>query len=134
MRYGISHRWRLIRFTALGGEFRLLVAFRQDVPEFKAHLGLVGDGDLTMLCTWEYHGTHPGWHFHACCHDAADIKSGLFHPIGMKRLPGGRQLHRRTEYPPSAYANMNDNAALDVVRQRFRLDPDDLLAFVEASP
>lgn len=132
LRYGTSHRWRLIRFEALGREFRLLVAFRQDVPEFKTHLALANGDDLTMLCRWEYHGTHPGWHFHACCGDAAEIKPGVFHPSGMKRLPASRQLHRRVDYQPPSYRTMNDNAALEVVKYRFRLDPDDLLSFVEA--
>lgn len=134
LRYGVSHRWRLIKFSALSADFRLLVAFRQDVPEFKAHLALVTGEDLTMLCTWEYHGTHPGWHFHTCCDDAATITAGMFHPAGMKRLPGSHQPHRRQDYVPASYWAMSENAALEVVRDRFRLDPDDLLAFDEAAP
>lgn len=132
LRYGRSHRWSLIRFTAVGHSFRLLAAYRQDVAEFKSHLAIEQGTDMTVLCSWEYHGTHPGWHTHACCNEVASITPGLVHPAGMRRLPEGRKVHRLQAYPGGPYLVMNDNAALDILRKRYRLDPDDLLAFKEA--
>jgi len=128
LRYGVSYRWRLIRFTALGRVFRLLVAYRQDVAEFKAHLAVEQDADMTVLCSWEYHGTHPGWHMHVCCEEAAAITSGIVRPVGAHRLPGSKAKHRLLRFAPPKFASMNDNAALAEVSQRFRLDPEDLLS------
>jgi hypothetical protein len=128
LRYGASHRWRLIRFNALGRSFRLLVAYRQDVDEFKAHLAVEQDSDMTVLCSWEYHGTHPGWHMHVCCNDDSKITPGVFHAVGTMRLPAAKTRHRLLKYPGVGFVKMNDNAALTVTQERFRLDPEDLLS------
>ncbi|MCX5512163.1 hypothetical protein [Kaistia algarum] len=127
LRYGASHRWRLIRFEALGASFRILAAYRQDIDEFKAHLALEHASDMTVLCSWEYHGTHPGWHIHVNCDEVSKITPGLARPPGV-RLPGGRSIHRQQNFAGTS-SPMSDNAALTVIQKRFRLDPPDLLSF-----
>jgi hypothetical protein len=59
-RLGAGWRWRIMRFYASEHDFRLLVAFRTDKEQFIAMLGMDDGGDMKIVATLEFHGTHPG--------------------------------------------------------------------------
>jgi hypothetical protein len=58
-RLGTAYRWRLVRFEACGHKFRLLVAFSLTKEQYRATLALEGDRDLSVIASYEFHGTHP---------------------------------------------------------------------------
>lgn len=85
-----------MKFTCLNRDFRALIAYRLDKETYLSLLGEDCGGDMKVLARYEYHATHPGWHFHANCGAEAPIvgrTGGLTH-----RLPRGRQTHRRASF------------------------------------
>ena len=75
-RLGAAYRWRIVRFTAEGFTFRLLVAFNIAKEQYRAVLGLEHERDMSVLASYEFHGTHPGWHLHGSCGDIEIIPQG----------------------------------------------------------
>src|SRR6266851_5199311 len=75
-RLGSAYRWRLIRFEAEGAAFRLLVAFSLEKQQYRATLALEGDRDMSVIASYDFHGTHPGWHLTAACGDIDAIPFG----------------------------------------------------------
>jgi hypothetical protein len=119
-RLGSVYRWRLIKFEALGATFRLLIAYRPDVEEYRSLLGMDVGEDSRVLAEYCYHGTHPGWHTHAACGDVRESPIGVMRWPEMRRRPRGRARHRRVEYVRSGKL-MNDAHALDIAVTRFNL-------------
>jgi hypothetical protein len=39
-------------------------------------LAIEDDRDMTVLASYEFHGTHPGWHLLATCDEIATVPSG----------------------------------------------------------
>src|SRR3546814_14699434 len=60
-------------------------------------LGVVEGGDTKILCSYEYHGTEPGWHCHVKCGDVALVAPSQ-NRFGSKRLPKARDRHRRSSF------------------------------------
>ena len=79
--------WCGISFRALSSEFRMLIAVNFEKEEYYAHLGRVCGGDTQMLCSYEFHATHPGWHVHAGCGDTALIPVGRYKGPWKRRIP-----------------------------------------------
>lgn len=119
-RLGAAYRWRVVKFDALGHAFRLLIAYRTDVDEFKAILGMDVSGDTRIVADLGFHGTHPGWHAHADCGDLKVAPVGVQRWPGMRRYPKARNRHRNTSFT-SNQAKMNDVSALQIATDRFKL-------------
>jgi len=99
-----------------GCDFRLLVAFSLAKQEYRATLALEGDGDMSVLASYEFHGSHPGWHVLVACDDVAAIPQGVMIGPWQRRLPKARTRHRRIEF-----GVQNDDTALEVAAGFFRL-------------
>lgn len=117
-RLGGSYRWRLIKFEALGNKFRLLIAFSTQLDRYQAILGKEVGADLSVLMEYSYE--HGGWHVHASCGDTHSAPSGVMRGPWIRRIPKGRNFHRRTEYTKYE-AGMSDNVALQIAIDRFNL-------------
>jgi hypothetical protein len=93
-----SYRWRVLRFDALGGSFRLLIALHEPKEQFLAFLGIEVGADTRFIASYEFHGTHRGWHAVMSCDQIENL------PIGVKtgpwqiRLPQARRRHRRVVF------------------------------------
>jgi hypothetical protein len=111
-----AYRWRVIRFSALSAEFRVLVAYHIEKQQYRAVLALEKAGDLTVLAQYEYHGTHPGWHVLASCQEMDQVPSGVMRSPWQTRLPAARGYHRST-----AFDVASDDHALDRVAGFFGL-------------
>jgi hypothetical protein len=61
---GRSYEWRVIKFEALGIQCRVLVVLNSPKEKYEAILGVMADGRLRILCSYEYHAAEPGWHCH----------------------------------------------------------------------
>jgi len=119
-RLGTAYRWRVVKFeaaTATGATLcRLLIAYNASKEQFRATLAVEHDRDMSVIASYEFHGTHPGWHMHSACGDIDKIPEGSLRGVWQKRLPPPRQKHRRVNFGIST-----DDSALDVAARFFRL-------------
>jgi hypothetical protein len=104
------YRWRIIKFSCLRSEFRILIFYRSDIEEYAAYLGQLTEGEMTVLCRYEYHGSHPGWHAHTTCEDVRALDSGRTSQSGLKRLKKKSDLF-----------NMDESKALYIAYKSFGL-------------
>jgi hypothetical protein len=117
-RLGAKFTWRVILFSALSRDFRLLIGYRTDLQQYEATLGMIDGADTKVLASYEFHGTHAGWHVHAICGDVADIGIGFQRHPGQRRIPNAKSRHNDTVF------DLDEAAALDRAVARFRLpDP-----------
>lgn len=107
--------WRVVIFSADGKDFRLLVAFRKDLSQYEAILGLVEGNDTKVLASYEFHGSHVGWHIHANCDSIDRISPGIKKSGREIRLPRPRTHHRRKSF------DIDEDNALDVAAVVFGL-------------
>lgn len=82
-----AHDWCRVRFSANGAQFLLLVAVNFGKEDYYAFLGRVMGSDSQMLASYEFHGTHPGWHVHAGCGDTTLIPVGRFKGDWKRKIP-----------------------------------------------
>ena len=120
-RLGSAYRWRVIKFEAFCGAAapaicRLLIAYNPAKEQFRATLAVENERDMCVIASYEFHGTHPGWHAHVACGDIEKIQAGSMRGSWQQRKPKPRALHRRVEYGIS-----NDDVALDVAARFFLL-------------
>jgi hypothetical protein len=116
LRLGTAFRWRLVRFDACGHKFRLLLAFSLEKQQYRAILALDHDRDLAVLASYEFHGTHPGWHLLATCGDITTARAGVLIGPWQRRIPKARSTHRAVHF-----CVKDDNTALSVGADFFRL-------------
>jgi len=115
-RLGSSYRWRVITFSALGAKYRLLIAFNLIKEQYRATLAYDQDRDMSVIASYEFHGTHPGWHLHSACGDISAIPLGTMRGPWQKRIPQPRTPHRRHVFGVS-----DEVIALEVAAKFFRL-------------
>src|SRR5579862_61506 len=118
-RLGSSYRWRVIRFeaaTVAPVTCRLLLAYNPAKEQFLATLAVENDRDMSVVASYEFHGTHPGWHLHAACGHVETIPTGSMRGSWQKRIPGPRDFHRRKDY-----GIRNDDDAMRVAGEFFLL-------------
>lgn len=77
-RLGSTYEWCVVTFQALGGHFRVLVVLHEGKQKYQATLGLMANGILKLLCSYEWHADEPGWHCHAACDDPNTVPRGFF--------------------------------------------------------
>jgi hypothetical protein len=118
LKFGNLHKWRLVKFEALGEAFRLLIVYHTLIENFEAYLGLDVAQETKLIATYSYHGTHPGWHMHAGCGDIRALPAGMFQLRWLRRLPDAQSFVRKTEYV--ADGQMNDTMGLAHSRRTFQ--------------
>src|ERR1043166_7837463 len=59
---GSEYRWRVVRFNAIGNEFRVLIELNVNKEIYRATLGRKNEEDITVICQHEFHKSEPGWH------------------------------------------------------------------------
>ena len=96
--------------------FRLLIAFSSEKEQYRATLALDRSADMSIIASYEFHGTHPGWHMLAACGDVEAVPAGMMRGPWQRRLPKGRHHHRNTNFGVT-----DEQSALDVAAQYFRL-------------
>lgn len=115
-RLGSAYRWRIVRFEACDCKLRLLLAYSLEKQQYRATLALEGDRDMSVLASYEFHGTHPGWHLLAACDDITTIPQGVMIGPWQRRLPKARTRHRIVDFRVR-----DDDTTLDIAAQFFRL-------------
>lgn len=83
---GPTYEWTVIRFSALGARFRVLVIVNTGRAIFRACLGMEDGKDMRILCHHEYHASEPGWHCHVKLAEVAEIEPGCARS-GARRWP-----------------------------------------------
>jgi hypothetical protein len=115
-RLGSAYRWRVVRFRACDCQFRLLLAFSIAKEQYRATLALEGERDMSVLASYEFHGTHPGWHLAVTCEDIFSVPQGVMIGPWQRRLPRARSFHRHTKFHATS-----DETALTIAADFFRL-------------
>lgn len=87
---GSAYAWVIVRFTALGHAFRVLILFNESKQIYRAILGVDVGGMVRMICVHEFHMQEPGWHCHAVV-DTANAPQGWTRR-GMHRTPRGARV------------------------------------------
>lgn len=109
-----NRRWRVVEFSALECDLRLLINYSAKLGQYQAILGLLHRSDTRVLVQFEHHPDHKGWHAHSACDDVAGI------PPGIKRGPWNRDLAGRACGAPRP-AMLTDDDAFRLARMMFRL-------------
>jgi hypothetical protein len=97
-----AYDWYSFRFSALGNEFRVLIAVNFGKCDYYAHLGIVHPSDTQMLMSFEYHASHAGWHIHSGCGDIALIPVGRYKGQWKRRIPKDFTRSRQTAWDLSS--------------------------------
>ena len=118
LRFGSAYRWRLVRFEANNHHFRLLLVYSLPKEQYRAILAMEGDGDMSVIASYEFHGTHPGWHLSAACGDLSVVPGGVLIGPWQKRIPkaGSYQRPKRV-----TFGIADDDQALEAAASFFRL-------------
>jgi len=95
LRLGSQWQWRIINFSCLNSELRLLISFNPAKLSCNSYLGVVIKDDTVVLARIEYHATHGTWHVHTKCDDTNDLMPGI---TGGKSF---RKLSSKYAEPPS---------------------------------
>jgi|SRR5680860_600177 len=96
-----SFRWRVISFSINNQRFKVWIAFNSAKEKYIAHLGVYKQSDIVVLASYEYHGTHPGWHVHVACGKEDRVMAGRLRTPDHFRIPRARSYHRRLEFAVS---------------------------------
>ena len=119
-KWGSLYRWRIMTFSALGHECRVLLLLNESKQIFRASLGVTSAGETTVLCDYEYHASEPGWHCHARCEDISAISTGT-NRYGGIRLPKSGNKHRRSEFT-FGKSQLSTASALHCAVKVFKID------------
>ena len=112
-KFGKEYKWRLVRFSCLGYKCRVLILFNDGKFICRSSFGVEIDNDLAVLCTHEYHASHPGWHCHLTMMSHDKVTPGLFRS-GQRRWPQASARHSRVGY------GITEASALSHVAERYR--------------
>ena len=95
LKLGSQWEWRIINFSCLNSDLRLLIAFNPNKSSCNCYLGIVISDDTVVIARIEYHATHGTWHAHTKCENTSKILPGI---------TGGnsfRKLSSKYDAPPS---------------------------------
>ncbi len=95
---GLSYRWCVVSFIALGVECRVLIVLNIAKQKYEAVLGTMGQGMLRVLCSYEYHAGEPGWHCHAACDELSRVPEGYMRGPWVRRLPAAKRTHSSQDF------------------------------------
>jgi hypothetical protein len=95
---GSSYHWCVIKFEALSLQCRVLVVLNIAKQKYEAILGVLADGRMRILCSYEYHAAEPGWHCHACCGEVSKVPLGFMRGPWVRRLPKAHATHNRLDF------------------------------------
>lgn len=101
LRLGAAFDWCIIRFSAHQSKFRVLIAVDFLKVDYYAHLGEIVGSDTKMLVSYEYHGSHGGWHVHAGCGDIDLIPVGRYKGPWKRNIPQDWHECRQMEWDAS---------------------------------
>lgn len=110
-----AYTWRVVDFDCLGGNFRLLIAYRVDLNRYQCHLGRKVNGDMLTLARYEYHATEPGWHLHCVCDDSGRVLGTM--KCDDRRFPNWNSFHSELEF-----GSMDETSAFNRAISVFRLN------------
>ena len=92
--------WRVDKLSWSDGSGKLLTAYHLANENYLAWLAVErGTGEHVIVGCLEFHGTHPGWHFHSRCDDMSQFRAGVQRQRnGGIRIPAKGRYHRQTDY------------------------------------
>jgi hypothetical protein len=110
---GSEYRWRVVKFNAIGNEFRVLIELNENKEIYRATLGRKNADDIAVICQHEFHKSETGWHCHVS-HDEIDTLPAGVMRSSLLRWPKPSLVHAQVVFPVS------ERTALSVAAARFR--------------
>jgi hypothetical protein len=95
---GNSYQWCVISFNCLSLDCLVLIVLNEPKEKYEAILGVLAEGQLRILCSYEYHATEPGWHCHAACGDVNKVPKGCMRGPWIRRIPKAHATHSRLDF------------------------------------
>ena len=86
LKLGSQWEWRIITFSCLSSDSRLLISFNPAKSICNSYLGLVVKEDTVILARIEYHATHGNWHAHTRCDNAKSLMPGITGGNSFRKL------------------------------------------------
>lgn len=116
--YGLarSYGWCIISFKADDERYRILIVLNESKQIYQAVLGKVGPKFMSILCSYEFHASEPGWHCHADCGDIGSVPVGAMRSHQMERLPRGGNFHRNCLF------NVTKESAVHLAIDQFNVE------------
>jgi hypothetical protein len=115
LRFGANWKWCHVRMQVGGIQHRLLIAMHIGKQNFFSCV-VRSDGDESLvLARLESHGTHPGFHLHACCIATGKNALGSLDYEELIRVPGPSAHHRNVSFPE------NGSQALEIVGRHLNI-------------
>lgn len=120
---GLSYKWNIITFRALGAECRVLVVTNERKQKYEAVLGVMSPTgqQLRILCTYEYHPSEPGWHCHATHDDSDTLTQGAMRGPWIQRVPTAGARHRPSRHHTVTIGD--EREAIRLAIKRYRIEP-----------
>lgn len=87
--------WRSAKCTTLTKAFTLVAECNPARDNWKALLIADTGNGHSVVGRFEYHGSHPGTHFHADC-DRSGLETGSKSIDNLGRIPSAKAFHRRS--------------------------------------
>ena len=112
---GPDWSWRVVLFSAIGNDFRLLIKLNEKKEYFAAILAIEYNSDLLVLCHHELHTSHKGWHCHYINGNVMDTYPGVW-----------RDRQRMVSWPSFSVSacqvqfNITQANALSIAASRFK--------------
>lgn len=127
LRLGAGFEWCTVLFSALGKQFRVVVAVDFNKVDYYAHLGQIVGTDTKMLVSYEYHASHGGWHIHAGCGDMDLIPVGRYKGSWKRNIPKDWTTCRQLNWDVSTKDKALERACLQFGIKMTGTQPDLLL-------
>jgi hypothetical protein len=115
-KFGPDYKWRIVTFDCLRHSFRLLIILNENKEIYRTTLGVEADGDLIVLCQYEFHASEPGWHCHVTFREAESLPHGVTR-THLRRWPGYAVTPSRPDF------GAKQSNAVGLATTRFRVSP-----------
>lgn len=108
--------WRVDEIDCMGTNGRLLIAFNLEKGNFLAWLGIERGSEHIIAACYEYHGDHPGFHWHTKCAPIHEFVPGC-----QRQRDGGVRIPRNGRYHRERPFDISQQAAATMAYKAFRI-------------
>lgn len=105
--------WRSVLTSGSAYKHIFLTQINEDRDNWLAWLVAISPAGGSIICRYEYHGSHPGFHLHAHC-ERGGIETGPATINGLLRIPGASSAGMVT--------TIRRDSFWERAREKFRID------------
>jgi hypothetical protein len=113
---GTEWEWRVITFSAVGRDFRLLIRLNIEKSTYSSILSLESPSEIQIICHHEIHIPHRNWHCHFVPNDVTKT-----HPNVLRDKERMRVFEQAPSQASDLEFNVTRQNALGITFERFRI-------------